>query len=118
MDKKERYIKCPECKKNVFSCNCLGNYEYILYLLIRMFKNAIDREVWWPILNNPRGRTMATKKQMYERLVVINQENEGSVSSIHKTVRSISYYQNHIKRDVREMKLACTDRRFGCVSNK
>ena len=45
MDKKERFIKCPECKKNVFSCNCLGNYEYILYLLIRMFKNAIDREI-------------------------------------------------------------------------
>ena len=71
-----------------------------------------------PILNNPRGRKMATKKQMYERLVVINQENEGSVSSIHKTVRSISYYQNHIKRDVREITQACNDRGFGCGRNK
>ena len=45
MDKKEKYIKCPQCKKNLFSCKCLGNYEYVLYLLIRMFKNAIDREI-------------------------------------------------------------------------
>ena len=118
MDNNEKYIKCPDCKKNVLSCNCLGNYEYVLYLLIRMFKNAIDREIWFPFLTIHRGRTMATKKQMYERLVVINQENQGSVSSIHKTVRSISYYQNHIKRDVREIRQACTDRRFGCGSNK
>ena len=68
--------------------------------------------------NNPRGRTMATKKQMYERLVVINQENQGSVSSIHKTVRSISYYQNHIKRDVREITQACNDRGFGCGNHE
>ena len=61
---------------------------------------------------------MATKKQMYESLVVINQENQGSVSSIHKTVRSISYYQNHIKRDVREIKQACNDRRFGCGNHE
>ena len=61
---------------------------------------------------------MATKKQMYERLVVINQENEGSVSSISKTVRSISYYQNHIKRDVREITQACIDKEFGGGSNK
>ena len=61
---------------------------------------------------------MATKRQMYEELIVINQENQGSVSSIHKTVRSISYYQNHIKRDVREIKQACNDRRFGCGRNK
>ncbi len=61
---------------------------------------------------------MATKRQMYERLVVLNQENQGSISSINKTVRSISYYQNHIKQDVREIKQACTDRRFGCGSNK
>ena len=118
MDKKERFIKCPECKKNVFSCNCYGNYEYILYLLIRKFKEFLDREIWFPFLTIHRGRTMATKKQMYESLVVINQENQGSVSSIHKTVRSISYYQNHIKQDVREIKKACTDRRFGCGSNK
>ena len=45
MDKNKKYIKCPECKKNVLSCNCSSNYEYVLYLLIRMFKNAIDREI-------------------------------------------------------------------------
>ena len=55
---------------------------------------------------------------MYERLVVLNQENQGSISSINKTVRSISYYQNNIKQDVKEIKQACTDRRFGCGSNK
>ena len=61
---------------------------------------------------------MATKKQMYESLVVINQENQGSVSSIHKTVRSISYYQDTMKRDVKEISKACNDRGYGCGNNK
>ena len=118
MDKKEKYIKCPECKKNIFSCNCLGNYEYILYLLIRMFKNAIDREIWFLFLIIHRGRTMATNKQIYEELIVLNKDKNGSISSISKTIRSISYYQNTMKRDVKEIQKACNDRGYGCGNNK
>ena len=68
--------------------------------------------------NNPRGETMATNKEIYESLVVLNKQNQGSVSSISKTIRSIGYYQNHIRQDVKEIKRACSDRRFGCGNNK
>ena len=118
MDKKEEYIKCPECKKNIISCNCSGYSEYILYLLIRMFKNAIDREIWFLFLIIHRGRTMATNKQIYESLVVLNKDKNGSISSISKTIRSISYYQNTMKRDVKEISKACNDRGYGCGNNK
>ena len=71
-----------------------------------------------PILNNPRGITMATNKEIYESLVVLNKDKNGSISSISKSIRSIGYYQNHIKQDVKEIKQACSDRRFGCGHNK
>ena len=63
MDNNEKYIKCPDCKKNVLSCNCLGNYEYVLYLLIRMFKNAIDREIWFPFLTIQEGEQWLLKNR-------------------------------------------------------
>ena len=68
--------------------------------------------------NNPRGRPMATNKQIYEELIVLNKDKNGSISSISKTIRSISYYQNTMKRDVKEISKACNDRGYGCGNNK
>ena len=61
---------------------------------------------------------MATNKQIYEELIVLNKQGNGSISSISKTIRSISYYQNTMKRDVKEIQKACNDRGFGCGRNK
>ena len=61
---------------------------------------------------------MATKRQMYEELIVLKKDKNGSISSISKTIRSISYYQDTMKRDVKEIQKACNDRGYGCGNNE
>ena len=64
---------------------------------------------------------MATNKQIYETLQSISRnlhDNTNIYMSSIVSVKSISYSQSVMRKDIREITRVCGDRRFGCGNNK
>ncbi len=63
---------------------------------------------------------MATNKQIYETLQSIDKNLPDN--NIYKrsivNIQSISYNQSVMSSDIKEIRRACGDRRFGCGNNK
>lgn len=62
-----------------------------------------------------------TNKHILDKLNVIQDkipDGNNYMSDMSKTVRDISLIQDNIKEDIRQMTIACRNRRFGCVDNK
>ena len=65
---------------------------------------------------------MATNKQIYESLQSISRNLPDNTNNIYMSsivsVKSISYSQSVMRKDIREITRVCGDRRFGCGDNK
>jgi hypothetical protein len=62
-----------------------------------------------------------TNKQILDELNVIQDKlpnGDNYISGINKTVNDISVNQDDMRDDIRQMMVACKDRRFGCVDYK
>jgi len=68
-----------------------------------------------------RKNKMATNKQIYDALKVIENKipsNCECVDSINKSIKSISYEQRITITELRKIIALCGSRRFGCGNNK
>ena len=72
--------------------------------------------------NLGRDKIMATNKQIYDKLQSIDKlipiTDKNVVGEMRTTIRSMYYSQIEMKNDIKEIAVACNDRRFGCGNNK